>query len=135
MIIFPEGKTGKYCRIVIKLFLFIYIFNSLVLKAAISLDDFFDFNFDSMENQLSNKNYEREIRLSESEKSFISLINKDLYEGEEVIKDISLIFADEMKLTVKVYINKTLDMKEQDSLKSNISNIFKVDSENVEITF
>jgi len=135
MIIFPEGKTGKYCRIVIKLFLFIYIFNSLVLKAAISLDDFFDFNFDSMENQLSNKNYEREIRLSESEKSFISLINKDLYEGEEVIKDISLIFADEMKLTVKVYINKTLDMKEQDSLKNNISNIFKVDSENVEITF
>lgn len=135
MIIFPEGKTGKYCRIVIKLFLFIYIFNSLVLKAAISLDDFFDFDFNNTENQSSNENYKREIKLSESEKSFIALVNQDLFEGEEVIKDIILIFAEEMELTVKVYINKTLDLNEQDNLKANISNIFKVNSENVEITF
>lgn len=135
MIIFPEGKTGKYCRIVIKLFLFIYIFNSLVLKATISLDDFFDFDFNNTENTSSNENYKREIKLSESEKSFIALINQDLFEGEEVIRDISLIFAEEMVLTVKVYINKTLDLNEQDNLKANISNIFKVNSQNVEITF
>lgn len=135
MIIFPEGKTGKYCRIVIKLFLFIYIFNSLVLKAAISLDDFFDFDFKNTENQISNDNFIREINLSESEKDFLALINEDLFEGEEVIKDIKLIFAEEMKLTVKVYINKSLDIKEQDDLKASISNIFKVNSENVEITF
>lgn len=133
MIIFPEGKTGKYCKIVIKLFLFIYIFNNLILKATISLDDIFELNF--KENQLSSNNYEREIRLSESEKSFIAMINNDLYGGEEVIKDISLNFAGEMKLTVKVYINKILDIKEQDSLKNNISSIFNVSSENVEITF
>jgi hypothetical protein len=135
MIIFPEGKTGKYCRIVIKLFLFIYIFNSLVLKAAISLDDFFDFDFSNTENQVSNENYQREIKLSESEESFIALINENLYEGEGVIKDIILIFAEEMKLTVKVYINKSLDIDEQDDLKASISDIFNVNRENVEITF
>ncbi len=135
MIIFPEGKTGKYCRIVIKLFLFIYIFNNLVFKATISLDDIFDLNFKNEKNQLSSKGFVREIRLSESEEDFIALINNDLYGGEEVIKDISLNFTDDMKLTVKVYINRVLDIKEQDSLKINISNIFNVSSDNVNITF
>ena len=65
----------------------------------------------------------------------IALINNDLYGGEEVIKDISLNFTDDMKLTVKVYINRVLDIKEQDSLKINISNIFNVSSDNVNITF
>lgn len=135
MIIFPEGKTGKYCKIVIKIFLFIYIFNNLVLKAAISLDDFLDFSFNSMESQESFREYEREIKLSESDKDFIASINENLYMGEEVIRDISILFASEMKLTVKVYINRALDMVEQESLKVNISNIFNVDSENVKITF
>lgn len=135
MIIFPEGKTGKYCRIVIKLFLFIYIFNSLVLKAAISLNDFFDFDFKNTESSLSNDNYKREIKISESEQSFLALINEELFEGEEVIREIILIFDEEMVLTVVVYINKSIDSNEEDSLKASISDIFKVNSENIEITF
>ncbi len=135
MIIFPEGKTGKYCRVVIKLFLFIYIFNSLVLKAAISLDDFFDFDFKNTENSISNENYKREIKLSESEQSFLALINKELFEGEEVIKELSLIFDEDIVLTVVVYINKTLSLDEEDNLKSSISNIFKVNIQNIRITF
>ncbi len=131
MIIFPEGKTQKYCKLIIKLFLFIYIFNSIVLRGTISLDKFLDFSFKGIE--LSS--YEREISLVESEKEFITLINKDLYKGEEVIKNIKIIFTNEMELTVTVYLNHSLDLEEQESLKINISNIFNINSESVKITF
>ncbi len=135
MIIFPEGKTQKYCKLVIKLFLFIYIINSLVLRGTISLDEFLDFSFRSIDNSGYAENYEREINLAESEKGFITLINEDLYNGEEVIKNITLIFTDEMELTVRVYLNKALDMEGQEDLKINVSNIFNISSENVKITF
>jgi len=131
MIIFPEGKTQKYCKLIIKLFLFIYIFNSIVLRGTISLDKFLDFSFKGIEPS----SYEREISLVESEKGFITLINKDLYKGEEVIKNIKIIFTNEMELTVTVYLNHSLDLEEQESLKINISNIFNINSENVKITF
>ena len=131
MIIFPEGKTQKYCRLVIKLFLFIYIINSIVLRGTISLDKFLDFNLQGVKSQ----DFEREINLAESEKNFIELINKDLYEGEEVIKNIKIIFTEDMELTVTVYLNQTLDLNEQEVLKISISDIFNIDSENVKITF
>ena len=107
MIIFPEGKTQKYCKLVIKLFLFIYIINSIVLNGTISLDKFLDFSLNSIESS----NYEREISLVESEKEFITLINKDLYGGEEVIKNIKIAFTNEIELTVTVYLNKPLDLE------------------------
>ena len=131
MIIFPEGKTQKYCKLVIKLFLFIYIINSIVFKSTISLDKFLDFSFKGIESS----NYEREISLVESEKEFIKLINKDLYKGEEVIKNIKIVFTNDMELTVTVYLNQSLDLEEQENLKINISNIFNITSENVKITF
>lgn len=131
MIIFPEGKTQKYCKLVIKLFLFIYIINSVVLKGTISLDKFLDFSFNSIESS----SYEREISLVESEKEFITLINNDLYKGEEVIKNIKIAFTNEMELTVTVYLNKPLDIAAQENLKINISDIFNINNENVKIHF
>ena len=67
--------------------------------------------------------------------SFLALINEELFEGEEVIKEIILIFDEKMVLTVVVYINKSIDSNEEDSLKASISDVFKVNSENIEITF
>ena len=131
MIIFPEGKTQKYCKLVIKLFLFIYIINSIVLRGTISLDRFLDFSFRSIESS----KYEREIDLVESQKEFITLINNDLYKGEEVIKNIKLAFTNEMQLTVTVFLNQSLDLEDQENLKINISNIFNTNSENVEIDY
>ena len=131
MIIFPEGKTQKYCKLVIKLFLFIYIINSVVLRGAISLDNFLDFSFTTK----NSSQYQREIDLVESKMEFIKLINDDLYNGEEVIKNIKIVFTNEMELTVTVFLNCSLNLEEQESLKINISNIFNINSENVKITF
>jgi len=131
MIIFPEGKTQKYCKLVIKLFLFIYIINSVVLRGAISLDEFLNFNFISE----SSSKYQREIDLVESEKEFIKLINDNLYSGEEVIKNIKIIFTNEMDLEVTVYLNRSMNLDEQENLRLSISNIFNINNENVKITF
>ncbi|QSX06821.1 hypothetical protein JYG23_05060 [Sedimentibacter sp. zth1] len=131
MIIFPEGKTQKYCKLVIKLFLFIYILNSIVLKGAVSLDDIININVLSDEAS----QYTREFNLNESNEKFIELINNDLYNGREVIQNIKVDFTVDMQLTVNVYLNKSLSVNEEEYLKLNIAKIFNINSENVKITF
>lgn len=131
LIIFPEGKTQKYCKLVLKLFLFIYIINSMVFKGMVCLDDLIDF-------KIMNENasgYEREISLMESENDFIKLINEDLCNGEEVIKNIKVGFSKDMDVNITVILKRSLSFEEQDKLEVNIANIFNIDVNNVKITF
>lgn len=129
VIIFPEGKTQKYCKLVIKLFLFIYILNSIVLKNAVSLDNLLDFSF-----QEEYENYEREMNLSETNTEFIEALNNEMYSGREVIENITVNFSENMKLSVYVKINDNLSSNDIEFLKTKIAKIFNTTAENIIIT-
>jgi len=127
MIIFPEGKTQKYCKLTVKIFIIIYIINNIFFKANIVVDEF-------MSNIPQNTySYEREINIQNADREFIKAINKNNYEGEEVIKDIVLNFTDDLNIKAVITLNKYLDNDATNKLKSDLAEIFKINSENIEI--
>jgi len=117
MIIFPEGKTQKFCRITIKLFIMIYILDNILL------DD----------KMLRDYSYEREVSINGVDRSFIDSINKNSFEGDDVVKDITLSFTEEMDVRATVTLNKLLSMDEINELKTDIAEIFKISSDNIYI--
>lgn len=127
MIIFPEGKTQKYCKLTIKIFIIIYIINNIFFKGSIMFDEFLK----SMpENTYT---YEREINIKNVDDELINSINEDIFMGEDVIKNIVINFTDELNIKAIITTNKFLDNDEINNLKSDIAIIFKIDTENVEI--
>ncbi|WP_019227078.1 hypothetical protein [Sedimentibacter sp. B4] len=94
MIIFPEGKTQKFCRISLKLFIMIYILDNIFLNGSINLNllDMPDISPD----------YQREMSIQNIDPEFIEKLNQDFYEGEEVIKNIELNFTGNMDIDVLV---------------------------------
>lgn len=131
VIVFPEGKTQKYCKLVIKLFLFIYIFNIVLLKGSISLDNLLDIDLPAY----NSTKYKREVNFLETHENFIRSINRDIFDDKEVIKNIIVKFTNDMKLDMKVYIYDYLTYEERELLLKSVSKIFNTDVENIEITF
>ena len=127
MIIFPEGKTQKYCKLTIKVFIIIYIINNLFFKGSIMLDEFIN-NIPG-----NTYNYEREINIQNIDRAFIENINNNNFEGEEVIKDITINFTDDLNIKAIITLNKFLDNDEIDNLKSDIAKIFKISTDDIEI--
>ena len=127
MIIFPEGKTQKYCKLIIKIFIIIYIINNIFFKGIFVLDD--------IVNSIPKEDYsyQREINIKNVNKEFIDLFNKNNYEEEEVIKDIVLNFTDDMNIKAVVTINKYLSYEEITKLKATLAEIFKINTQNIEV--
>ncbi|WP_313370614.1 hypothetical protein [Sedimentibacter sp.] len=126
MIIFPEGKTQKFCRIAIKIFIMIYILDNIFLSGSININILND--LPALE-----KTYEREVTLSSIDENFIESINKDYFEGDNVVKNISLSFTEDMDIKAEITLNKLLSFDEVNALKTNIADIFHVKSENIYI--
>ncbi len=126
MIIFPEGKTQKFCRITIKIFIMIYILDNIFLNGSIDLKVLGDIpSIDS--------SYEREVSIGSIDRNFIELINVNLFDGEDVVKNITLNFTENMDVKAMVSLNKFISNEEVVRLKAHISEICKVSSDNVEI--
>ena len=126
MIIFPEGKTQKFCRITIKIFIMIYILDNIFLNGSIDLKMLGDIpSIDS--------SYEREVSIGGIDRNFIELINVNLFDGEDVVKNITLNFTENMDVKAVVSLNKFISNEEVVRLKAHISEICKVSSDNVEI--
>lgn len=124
MIIFPEGKTQKFCRIAIKIFIMIYILDNIFLNGSININ---------LLNDLSTleTSYEREVTLSSIDRTFIDSINKDYFEGDDVVKNISLNFTEDMDIRAVVTLNKLLSIDEVNELKTNIADIFHINFKDV----
>lgn len=126
MIIFPEGKTQKFCRISIKIFIMIYILDNIFLNGSIDVS--------ILDNMPSNSSYyEREVSIQNVEQEFIDSLNKDNFNGEKVINSISLSFTEGMDIKAVVTLNKLLSFDEINELKKDIADIFKMSSDNIDI--
>lgn len=126
MIIFPEGKTQKFCRIAIKIFIMIYILDNIFFNGSININIFDD--LPSLENS-----YEREMTLSRIDDDLIKSINKNYFEGDDVVNNISLSFTEDMDIKAEITLNKLLSFDEASVLKTNIADILNIESENIYI--
>lgn len=77
--------------------------------------------------------YEREINIQNIDRAFIEDINNNNYKGEEVIKDITINFTDDLNIKAIITLNKFLDNDEIGNLKSDIAEIFKIGTDDIEI--
>ena len=126
MIIFPEGKTQKFCRITIKIFIMIYILDNIFLNGSIDFKSIVDLPT----NDLS---YEREVSVSNIDRDFIDSINENLFEGSAVVKNITLNFTENMDVKAVVELNKLLSMDEIDTLKTSLAEMLHIDSDDVRV--
>ncbi|MGD9570089.1 MAG: hypothetical protein AB7V48_17565 [Sedimentibacter sp.] len=126
MIVFPEGKTQKFCRITIKIFIMIYILDNIFLNGRMDLDLLNDI-------PLNNASYEREVSITSIDENFIDSINENHFEGDDVIKNITLKFTDDMSFQAVITLNKLLSTDEINSLKTDVAEIFQISSDNVNI--
>jgi hypothetical protein len=124
MIVFPEGKTQKFCRITIKIFIMIYILDNIFLNGSIDLK-----LLDGM--ALNETSYEREVNISSIDENFIDSINETHFEGDDVVKNIDLNFTENMNFNVEVTLNKLLNSDEINRLKTEVAEIFQVSSDNI----
>lgn len=124
MIVFPEGKTQKFCRITIKIFIMIYILDNIFLNGRIDLNLLDDIG-------LNTTSYEREVSISSIDENFIDSINEIHFEGDDVVKNIDLNFTENMNFNVEVTLNKLLSSDEINRLKTEVAEIFQVSSDNI----
>ena len=124
MIIFPEGKTQKFCRISIKLLIMIFILDNIFLSGTLNMSLF----------KISHvPAYQREVNVSSISPEIIDSINKDNFQDQEVVSSIALSFTENMEMTAKVYLNRMVGNDEINKLKANIAEIFQLNSDNIEI--
>ncbi len=127
MIIFPEGKTQKYCKLTIKILIIIYIIDNVLFKGIVGIDNF-------LENLPEETHiYEREINIKSFNQEFIDLINENNFNKEEVIVDIVLNFTEDMNIKAVVKVNKLYSVDEQNNIKTILAEILKISENNIEI--
>ncbi len=126
MIIFPEGKTQKFCRITIKIFIMIYILDNIFLNGSIDLNGLIDM-------PLKDFSYEREVSVDSVDQSFIDSINENEFEGDEVVKNITFNFTENMDVKAAVELNKLLSMDEINKLKEDLAEIFHISPDSINI--
>jgi hypothetical protein len=124
MIIFPEGKTQKFCRISIKLLIIIFILDNIFLNGRMNV---------SLPVIADATAYQREVNVKSISPEIIDTINIENFQGEEVVSNITLSFTEDMEITAIVYLRKMIGNEELDKLKSNIAEIFQLNSDNIDI--
>lgn len=126
MVIFPEGKTQKFCRITIKIFIMIYILDNIFLSGGMDFKMF-------EEIPTIDSSYEREVSINNVDQNFIDSINENEFEGDDVVKNITLKFTDDMEFNAVVELNKLLSMDEKSNLKTRVAEIFQISFDKVYI--
>ena len=116
MIIFPEGKTQKFCRISIKILIMIYIIDNIFFSGSLNFN-----SFNSKETAV----YQREISLKSISPEIINSINEENFQSEEVVSNITFKFTDKMDVHLYVVLNRIVGNEELKALKENISEIFQ----------
>ena len=124
MIIFPEGKTQKFCRISIKLLIIIFILDNIFLNGRMNV---------SLPVIADATAYQREVNVKSISPEIIDTINIENFQGEEVVSNITLSFTEDMEITAIVYLRKMIGNEELDKLKLNIAEIFQLNSDNIDI--
>lgn len=124
MIIFPEGKTQKFCRISIKLLIIIFILDNIFLNGRMNV---------SLPVIADAPAYQREVNVKSISPEIIDTINKENFQGEEVVSNITLSFTEDMEITASVGLRKMIGNEELDKLKLNIAEIFQLNSDNIDI--
>jgi hypothetical protein len=121
MIIFPEGKTQKFCRISIKLLIMIFILDNIFLSGSLNI------------NLLKTTDvpaYQREVNVNSPE--IIDSINKAIFRGEDVVSNITLSFNEDMEISAEVSLKRLPGNDELNELKENIAEIFQLNSDNID---
>ena len=121
MIIFPEGKTQKFCRISIKLLIMIFILDNIFLSGSLNIN---------LLKAADVPVYQREIRVNSPE--VIDSINKTNFPGEEVVSNITLSFNEDMEISARVNLRRLPANDEINKLKENIAEIFQLNSDNID---
>jgi len=121
MIIFPEGKTQKFCRISIKLLIMIFILDNIFLSGSLNIN---------LLKATDVPVYQREIRVNSPE--IIDSINEANFEGEDVVSNITLSFTEDMEISAIVNLRRLPVNDEINKLKENIAEIFQLNSDNID---
>jgi len=123
MIIFPEGKTQKFCRISIKLLIIIFILDNIFLSGSMNV---------KLPITTDVPVFQREVNVKSISPEIIEAINEENFQ-EEVVSNITLRFTEDMQILAIVYLRKMIGNDELDKLKSNIAEIFQLNSDNIDI--
>ncbi|MFA6782567.1 MAG: hypothetical protein WCR90_05100 [Sedimentibacter sp.] len=123
MIIFPEGKTQKFCRISIKLLIIIFILDNIFLSGSMNV---------KLPITTDVPVFQREVNVKSISPEIIEAINEENFQ-EEVVSNITLRFTEDMQISAIVYLRKMIGNDELDKLKSNIAEIFQLNSDNIDI--
>ena len=121
MIIFPEGKTQKFCRISIKLLIMIFILDNIFLSGSMNIN---------LLKAADVPVYQREIKVNSPE--VIDSINETNFPGEEVVSNITLSFNEDMEISARVNLRRLPANDEINKLKENIAEIFQLNSDNID---
>ena len=123
MIIFPEGKTQKFCRISIKLLIIIFILDNIFLSGSMNV---------KLPVTTDVPAFQREVNVKSISPEIIEAINEENFQ-EEVVSNIILRFTEDMQILAIVYLRKMIGNDELDKLKSNIAEIFQLNLDNIDI--
>ena len=123
MIIFPESKTQKFCRISIKLLIIIFILDNIFLSGSMNV---------KLPITTDVPVFQREVNVKSISPEIIEAINEKNFQ-EEVVSNITLRFTEDMQISAIVYLRKMIGNDELDKLKSNIAEIFQLNSDNIDI--
>ncbi|MDD2397142.1 MAG: hypothetical protein PHG56_04770 [Tissierellia bacterium] len=76
--------------------------------------------------------FQREVNVKSISPEIIEAINEENFQ-EEVVSNITLRFTEDMQISAIVYLRKMIGNDELDKLKSNIAEIFQLNSDNIDI--
>lgn len=125
MIIFPEGKTQKFCRISIKILIMIFILDNIFLSGSLNLN---------LLKSSSVPVYERQVSLKNISPDIIGSINETNFQGEEVVYNITLSFTNDMEISSLISLRRMPGNDDIKKLKTNIAEIFQLNSDNIKFT-
>lgn len=132
ILIFPEGKTQRYCKLLIRIYIMAYILTSLVKVENFKIDDFFNSNY--LDYNKEDINYERSIDIgSIYDEKIVDTIKSKAFNNKVNIIDIMAYYDNELKVTVKV--NKKLTKDESYYSMNEIAKLFEININNIDIVY
>lgn len=132
ILIFPDGKTQRYCKLLIRIYIMAYILSSLVRIENINLNDFF--NNDYFKYNQNEVDYERSIDIGTIyDEEIVKTIKTKAFNNKVNIIDILAYYDNELK--VKIIINKKLSKDEISYSINEIAKLFEININNINIIY
>lgn len=129
ILIFPEGKTQKYCKLVIRIYIVVYLFSSVVKSFDFNIDNFMnvnDFDYNTIE-------IERNLNININDKKIIDLIESKAFDNNVDVLEVIAKYDNDFKITIK--INKRMNKDELNIAIKEAAKILEVESKNVNILY